>query len=175
MGSRRRLWRRGSGGVARWPTGTTTPRAALAGRGRSRPGRPVTPSGGCSVAAVARIQEAVYARSTGAGLNCGRSPPRTPGRSLGWPGRSNWCGRRWGLRAILSTSRRATTSCQGGETVRHPLAGRKRPLDTKWTGYARSTGWHEGLRWEEGGCSPQRQPRAQAGKAPLMSRTAPVL
>jgi hypothetical protein len=74
-----------------------------------------------------------------------------PGRSLGWPGRSNWCGRWWGLRAIPSTSRRATTSCQGGETVRHPLADRKRPLDTKWLGYARSTGWHEGLRWKREG------------------------
>jgi hypothetical protein len=128
MKSRRRLWRRGSGGVACWPTGTTTLRAALAGRARSRPGRPVNTSGGCFVAAVARIQETVYAGSTGAELNRGALAAPHPGRSLGWPGRSNWYGRWRDLRAIPLTSRRATASCQGGETVRHPLAGRKRPL-----------------------------------------------
>jgi hypothetical protein len=47
------------------------------------------------------------------------------------------------LRDIPSTSSRATTLCQGGETVSILPAAGKRPLDTKWSGSARSTGCHE--------------------------------
>jgi hypothetical protein len=102
-------------------------RAAIGRHARGPPPAPTRPAGGCTEGRSSRRTEC----------------PRRTGRSPRWP--ATYASRvRERPVVLLQTSRRAITSRQGGDSLRHAQQSRRCPLDPARSGAARSTRWRRG-------------------------------